>query len=172
MVETSRQHLSVTRASLLMFVCDCLRRTRPGVQSVAPAASQLFAAMRRAPWPDVRRARPPTKTLRGCEAANAHCNEPLLKRLNHDQRSREQESDPAVPAKRSFKKPCPHCQNLRGAERVIPRTFGEDCDGCHLMAHWQRTDSKAVGDTQPTALPSSPSCRFLGRHSLVCRTGQ
>jgi hypothetical protein len=32
------------------------------------------------------------------------------------------------------------------------------------------TESKAVGGTQPTALPSSPhTCRFLGRSSSGCR---
>ena len=63
---------------------------------------------------DVRRARPPTKTLRGCEAANA---DSALQRAvaKEDQDGRiEQESDPAVPGQGSFKKPCPHCQNLRG----------------------------------------------------------
>jgi len=42
------------------------------------------------------------------------------------------------------------------------------CGRCH-----KATNSKAVGDTQPTALLSSPTCRATPwtRHSRVCRTG-
>ena len=62
----------------------------------------------------------------------------------------------------------PFRSNISAVGRVNPMV--ERRAYCRMNAGHGSTNSKAVGGTQPTALPSSPlTCRFLGRSSSGCR---